>query len=63
MKSQKEGQEDQGEVKKVRGTPLPVLLFPGPPSLPPVSSLGSLEHPLGGTFKGMRELHGLKSSY
>ena len=42
-KSQKEGQEDQGEVKELGGTPLGLLGSPGPPGLPSGSSLASLE--------------------
>ena len=41
-KSQKEGQEDQGEIKELGGAPLAVLRSPGPPGLPSGSSLGSL---------------------
>ena len=41
-KSQKEGQEDQGEIKELGGTPLAVSGSPGPPGLPSGSSLGSL---------------------
>ena len=41
-KSQKEGQEDQGEIKEIGGPPLIVLRSPGPPGLPSGSSLGSL---------------------
>ena len=42
---QKEGQEDQGEIKELGG--IGVLRFPGPPGLPPGSSLGCLELPQG----------------
>ena len=44
-KSRKEDQEDQGDVKKLRGNPLAVLRSPGPPCLSSGSSLGSLELP------------------
>ena len=33
-KSHNEGQEDQGEVEELVGTPLAVMGFPGPPGLP-----------------------------
>ena len=42
-KSQKEGQEYQGEVKELGGTPLGLLGSPGHPCLPSDSSLASLE--------------------
>ena len=32
--NQKEGHEDQGEIKEVGSTPLAVLKSPGPPGLP-----------------------------
>ena len=41
-KSQKEGQEDQGEVKELRGTSQAVSRSHGPRELPSCSSLGSL---------------------
>ena len=37
-----EGQEDQGDVQRARGTPLAVLGSPCPPGLPSASSPGSL---------------------
>ena len=40
--SQKEGQEDQGVIEELGGTPLAALRSPGPPGLPSGSSLGSL---------------------
>ena len=43
--SQKEGQEDQEEVKALGGSLQALLSFPGPPRLPSGSSLGSLELP------------------
>ncbi len=44
-KGQEEGQEDQGRVKELGGTPLAVLGSPGPPGLSPGPSLGSLAIP------------------
>jgi hypothetical protein len=41
-KSQKEGQEDQGTLKQLGGSPLSILPRPGPPGHPSGSSLGSL---------------------
>ena len=41
--AQKEGQEDQGEVKELGGTPLRLFGSPGPPGLPSGSSLAALD--------------------
>ena len=43
--SQKEGQEEQGEVKELGGSHLAAVRSPGPPGLPFCASLGSLELP------------------
>ena len=50
-KSQKEGQEDQGEIKSLGGPTLTVLRSPGSSGLPSGSSLGSLELPQGNCSK------------
>ena len=51
-KSQKEGQEDQGEVKELGVPFLSVLRSPVSPGLPSASSLGSLELPPGRYSQG-----------
>ena len=57
-KSQKEGQEDKGEVKELGGTPLGLLGSPGPPGLPSGSSLACL----GGARRSQEELGGSRGS-
>ena len=59
-KGKKEGQDDQGTLKQVEGSPLSLLPLPGPPGLPFASSLGSLELLKGSTCKEMR-VQGLKT--
>jgi hypothetical protein len=39
---QREGQEDQGEVKELGGTPIPILRSPDPPGLPESGFKGKL---------------------
>ena len=45
VEGQGKGQEDQGEIKELWGTPLIVLRAPGPPGLAPGLPLDPLEPP------------------